>query len=360
MHDKDKNTASAPAASSARARPARVSLARVSPANRRTIALAALAALVFGVVSCIDHKRHASPPDGAAGAPFAEDFAASTNSIAGPRPRIISLLPSVTETLYMLGLGGHLVARSQYCDFPPVVTNLPAVGSLGSANIEAIARLKPDFVLLPQLDSQSKIHGALAKLRINHIGIPANSLNDIIQSVWDLAERFDAVPIPGAVDGLTPKANAALWLERIDEVLAGAKASPPRRAPLVLFCAGRDPQSLDRIYISGSGNFYEDLIIRCGGKNAYDGKLATPMLSAEGVIKANPDIIIDVLIKATKTDIDNAITQWGRLASVNAVRTGDIHILNEAWAARPGPRIDLLAKTIAEYIREWDARQPQE
>ena len=305
--------------------------------NRKTLILAAAALLVFTAVALVERaqkKRHASAA-----------VTLTQSAAEPPRPWIISLLPSVTETIYMLGLGDHLIARSQYCDFPPVVTNLPIVGSLGAANIEAIARLKPDYVLLPQLDSQSKAHEALAKLRINHIGIPANSFDDIVQSIWDLAKRFDA------------EENATLWLEHINDLTAQIKAKPPRRTPRVLFCAGRDAGSFDRIYISGAGNFYEDVVNRCGGANAYTGKLSTPMLSAEGVIKANPDIIIDVLINANTIDIAEALEQWSRLATVNAIRTGDVHILNDPWAARPGPRIDTLMQTIAAFIHEWDEKQ---
>lgn len=260
-------------------------------------------------------------------------------------PRIISLVPSVTETLYMLGLGAHIIARSTYCDYPPVVTNLPALGSLGNVNIEAIARLKPDFVILSDAQAQSKVHTALAKLKINHIGVPANSLGDINQSVWDLAERFDA------------GANAEIWLERMNALSEKVKADAPKKAPRILVCAGRDVNAFDRLYISGKNNFYEGVVKLVGGKNAYLGDLPYPMISLEGVVQMNPDIIIDIVINASEEDVFNALFQWGSLATVSAVKTADVHILTETWAVRPGPRIDMLIKTIADYVAEWDARK---
>lgn len=260
-------------------------------------------------------------------------------------PRIISLVPSVTETLYMLGLGDHLVARSTFCDFPDVVTNLPAVGSLGNVNIEAIARLKPDFVLLSDAQAQSRIHTALAKLKINHIGIPANSLNDIFQSVWDISLRFEA------------GGNATLWLEHMNAVMDKAREKAPAKPPRILVCAGRDAAALDRLYISGKGNFYEGVMKVVGGVNAYEGAMPSPMISLEGVVKMNPDIIVDVVLgDPSGESVINALCQWSDLATVNAVKTSDVHILTEPWAVRPGPRIDMLIKTLSGYVEAWDAK----
>ncbi len=262
-----------------------------------------------------------------------------------PHPRIVSLVPSVTETLFMLGLGNHVIARSNYCDYPPIVTNLPALGSLGNVNIEAIARLKPDYVILSDAQAQSKVHTALAKLKINHLGVPASSLNDIYQSVWDLAERFDANP------------NAEIWLERMNVLNEKVKANAPKNAPRILVCAGRDVNAFDRLYISGKNNFYEGVVKLVGGKNAYSGDLPYPMISLEGVVQMNPDIVIDVVIGGSDEDVFNALFQWGNLATVNAIKTGDVHILTETWAVRPGPRIDMLIKTVADYVAEWEARK---
>jgi|GEM_PF-1135366 len=262
-----------------------------------------------------------------------------------PRPHIVSLVPSVTETLFMLGLGDHIVARSDFCDFPEIVTNLPALGSLGHVNIEAIARLKPDFVILSDAQAQSKIHTALAKLKINHLGVPANSLNDIYQSVWDLSERFSA------------QENAKLWMEHMDALNQRVQASAPARKPRVLVCAGRDVSSINRLYISGKNNFYEDIVKLVGGENAYLGKLPFPMVSPEGVVQMNPDIIVDIVITDSTETVINALYQWSSLTSVDAIKTGNVHILTESWAARPGPRIDELIRTLAEYVAEWDTRQ---
>lgn len=299
----------------------------------RTRILAALLLVAFVAVWLVQsHQRRAAA-------------ASQTPADGVEHPRIVSLVPAVTETLYMLGLGAHLVGRSDFCDFPEVVTNLPAVGSLGSVNVEAIARLKPDYVLLSDAQAQTKLHKALEKLRISHIAVPANSLEQIFQSVWDLGQRFDATE------------NAELWLEHVNNVIAKAKerAPEPSMAPRVLICAGRDPSSLERLYIAGRGNFYEGIVKIVGGTNAYDGPLPFPMVSLEGVLKMNPDIIVDIIVGDVARDgVEKALIQWSGLSTVNAVKTGDVHILSETWAVRPGPRIDRLVTTLSKYVREWN------
>ncbi|MCL1909913.1 MAG: helical backbone metal receptor [Kiritimatiellaeota bacterium] len=308
----------------------------MQPKLRNTLILSAVALIVFGAVVYFQHRQHSAR---------AAKKAAVELKKEAPHPWIISLLPSVTETICMLGLEEHLIGRSKYCDFPPSVTNLPAVGSYGNANIEEIARMKPDFVLMADLDTQSTIHDALAKFRISHLGVKAMSLSDITDSVWNLAEWFDATDA------------AAIWLDRINDLLESARASAPAEAPKVLFCAGRDPGSLDRVYISGKGNFYEDIVVKCGGVNAYDGGLPTPMVSAEGVMTMNPDIIVDVLVGATEADVRKAINDWARLTSVKADKSGSVHTITDPWAARPGPRIGFLIEAVSRYIHDWDEKR---
>ena len=94
-----------------------------------------------------------------------------------------------------------------------------------------------------------------------------------------------------------------------------------------------------------------------GGVNAYEGAMPSPMVSLEGVVKMNPDIIVDVVLgDPSGESVLNALCQWGDLATVNAVKTGDVHILTEPWAVRPGPRIDMLVKTLSGYVEEWDVK----
>ena len=81
------------------------------------------------------------------------------------------------------------------------------------------------------------------------------------------------------------------------------------------------------------------------------------MISLEGVVQMDPDIIVDIVISESSEAVINALYQWGGLRSMKAVKTISVHVLTEPWAVRPGPRIDELIRTLAEYVTEWDARQ---
>lgn len=305
--------------------------------NKRLIPLILAAAVLaaFAAVYTVQERQRCAMRT----AP--EPAEAAGDVVAGPT--IVSLVPSVTETLFMLGLGRNVIARSDYCNFPDSVTNLPSVGSLANINIEAIARMKPDWVILSDAQSQTRIHSALAELRINHLGVPANSLDDVIQSVWDLAGKFGA------------EANAAEWMKQLDATIAEARLGAPPRKPRILICAGRDPNDMQRIYIAGKGNFYSDVVGIAGGENAYDGNLPFPMVSLEGIAKMNPDIIVDVLVgPGVDSDlVADALFNWSRLPTVKAVASADVHVLTEEWAVRPGPRIGLLIDAVSEFAKEW-------
>ena len=75
------------------------------------------------------------------------------NEPAGDGPRIVSFLPSGTETLFALGLGDCVVGRSRFCDFPPEAKALPAVGDLFSADEDALAALRPTHAVLGRADA---------------------------------------------------------------------------------------------------------------------------------------------------------------------------------------------------------------
>mgnify|MGYP003611715494 CR=1 FL=1 len=62
------------------------------------------------------------------------------------------------------------------------------------------------------------------------------------------------------------------------------------------------------------------------------------------------------LQRSAEQGVDRALVQWSGLATVNAVKTGDVHILTESWAVRPGPRIDRLVECLSGYVREWSDR----
>ncbi len=292
---------------------------------RRTLYLLIICLIVVGLTAPLWRKKNVP------------DVLATPET---PHPRIVSLAPATTETLCMLGLEKHLVGISRFCDFPPTIADLPRVGGLTDVDIEAIVRLEPDLVVAPR--PQLRARETLAKLGIDVLTVDQETLPQIYDSVWIIGEALDRSEV------------AAAWLAEIDAIMAtaGADKLPEEEQPTVLISVGRDPASFERVYIAGRDTFYEQALEAVGARNAYRGSTPYPMLSAEGIVLLNPDIIIDI-IPATgdeepSSDSTSAAAQWGTIPGLRAVDAGRVHVITETWAVRPGPRIGFLIQRLAE------------
>src|SRR5882724_4221704 len=102
--------------------------------------------------------------------------------------RIVSLSPSVTETLFALGAGPQVVGVSQYCDYPPVVRELPKVGSFLTPNIEAIVGLKPTLVIGTWVSSGLPAFESLRAMGFATLIVKDNSLDEIEQSIGQIGQ----------------------------------------------------------------------------------------------------------------------------------------------------------------------------
>ncbi len=103
-------------------------------------------------------------------------------AIKGQTPqRIVSTAPTITETLFALGLGKRVVGVSIYCTYPAEATKLPKVGTYLNPDPEAIARLGPDLVILQQISGE--LSGRLDALHISHIEAPGGTLEDVFKSI---------------------------------------------------------------------------------------------------------------------------------------------------------------------------------
>lgn len=260
-----------------------------------------------------------------------------------PRPRIVSLAPATTEALFALGLGDHVVGVSRFCDFPPEETaRLPKVGGLTDVDIEAIVRLLPDVVVAPR--PQLRARETLARLGIEVLTVDQDTLAQILDSVWVIGEALDRADV------------ATAWIARMEAILATAKQRAPTgdARPRVLVCVGRDTTSFERVYLAGKGTFYNEILEAVGGRNAYPGDAPYPMVGGEGIVRMDPDIVIDIVPdaspKAAQTSA-KALRQWTSLPGVRAVAQGRVHVVTETWAVRPGPRVGFLVERLAQIVQ---------
>jgi iron complex transport system substrate-binding protein len=253
-------------------------------------------------------------------------------SAAGAQ-RIVSLAPSVTETLYALGLGPNVVGVTQFCAIPPEAATKPRVAGFGEINLEAIVRTLPDLVALP--GDQTAARAQVESLGLPVLAIDTRSLGDLLASIETL----------GQATGHAREAG-----ELIQNFREGLKAARERaegkKQPRVLFSVMHSYQGLGyiaEINAIGRDGFYNELIETAGGINAYRGNLPFPRLSRESIIFLNPDVIIDVIPNAV--DLESVRRDWESLTSVSAVRDKRLFLFAGGADTVPGPRsMQTLAK----------------
>ena len=131
--------------------------------------------------------------------------------------------------------------------------------------------------------------------------------------------------------------------------------------PKVLLSVDRNAgtQLFSEVYVAGKNIFYDKLITLAGGKNICNTRnIRYPVLSGEGIIRLNPDVIIDIVpdYKEKGLEIKNIIDEWNRFPSVEAVINKRVYVFGDNFTAIPGPRfiltLEALAKTIHPEV-QW-------
>lgn len=255
--------------------------------------------------------------------------------------RILSFAPSITETLFALGLGDRVVGVTRYCTYPEQVKSLPRVGGYFDPNYEMILTLKPDLVFV--LREHSSIAEFLRRNKIGYRVIDNENVNAILRSFTTIGSMFSR----------TKQADSLV------SVFKSEAAGPvvPRVRPRVLLCIGRDnPGSgtVTKVYLAGPGSFYSELINDAGGENAYaDSSFSYPSFSGEGIIRLAPDIIIDLTASVAGIPMEKVRQDWNRLDMVPAVKNLLVFCPVNDFMTIPGPRIGLIVREIRKTVDEY-------
>lgn len=240
---------------------------------------------------------------------------------ATPPQRIVSLLPSLTESVCALGACARLVGVDRYSNHPPSVRGLPNVGGLDDSNVEAIVALKPDLVLT---GTSARV---IARLETLGLKVAAIEPRDIAAARRALLQ-LDAL--------LETRSAAALW-QRIDSDVSAAARSIPQaaRSARVYIEVATGP------YAASEAAFSGELLARLGLVNIVPAALGPyPLLNPEFVVRANPDLILIAERHAAELP---ARPGWkGLRAKVCAFTSQEGDLL-----ARAGPRLGEAAALIA-------------
>jgi ABC-type Fe3+-hydroxamate transport system substrate-binding protein len=167
--------------------------------------------------------------------------------------RVVSLVPSITEGLFLLGCGDRVVGRTVYCVEPADgVVAVPTVGGTKDADVDAIAALAPDLVLVNQEENTESIHRALVArgLRV-HLSFP-KTVADSVALLQELAAMLD---VPGDHPALT----------RLVDAVADMEARRGNTVPCKVFC----PIWMDPLMTVHGDTFISDVLDLCGGQNVF-------------------------------------------------------------------------------------------
>jgi iron complex transport system substrate-binding protein len=236
---------------------------------------------------------------------------------AGTPPRIVSLVPSLTEDLFAIGAGPQVVATSEFSDYPAAAARLPQISSSSSVDAERIIELHPDVIV--GITAQSALVSDLRRLGMHVVLMDDDSYDDIFR---DLA-------ILGRVSGRSAQAAALArrLQDRTVRILRGFHAAGKPRVFVVLGVAP--------IFTVGPASYIARLIEMAGGRNAAsDLGSAYGRYSAEVLLAKQPDVLVADVQSGLSQALDRA--PWSAL---RAVREHRVYVLPDAGILeRPGPR----------------------
>jgi iron complex transport system substrate-binding protein len=251
--------------------------------------------------------------------------------------RIISLAPSLTETIYALNLQDHLVGDTDYCDYPPDAQKKPKVGGGINPSLEQIVSLHPDLVLVTNSFNRLDTVRALDSLGIPSYDVDPHTVDEIITSTEKLADVLGA-PEAG-------KSLAEDLQNRLDVLKTKLASTQPTR---VLFVVWTEP-----LMSVGKGTFVFDALRKAGANSIVDSSRDWPQMSLEEVVHLQPDFLI-----FPETHSDTGAHDFETLALkpgwrlLDAVHNRKYAVVSDA-VIRPAPRIISVIEELAHQLHPY-------
>jgi iron complex transport system substrate-binding protein len=265
-----------------------------------------------------------------------------TLSAAQPN-RIVSTAPSITELLYALGLGDRVVGVTKYCRYPPEAQSKPKIGDYTSPNLEAIADLTPDLVVI----QTNPIHLAnkLAALKLRVLEVDQE----------DIAAIYKSIQQVGAATGTERAATqlSASIHTNLESIRARVSSLPRVR---MMFVIGRSPNRLDGLVVAGRASYLNEVIEIAGGENVFrDAVAGYPQVSLEEVIARNPEVIVDMGDMSDTQGVTAehkraVVALWNRVPNLAAVKQHHVFAVASDIFVVPGPRVVDAAKEFAAML----------
>ncbi len=244
--------------------------------------------------------------------------------------RIVSLLPSLTETICELGYCQRLVGVDRYSNFPLSLQSLPQLGGGLDPNIEAIVALKPDVVVMA---ASSRAGERLRALGLNVVALEPKTHGDVQRVLLKLGQLLES-----------PDADK-IWRTIDAGVLAAAQSIPASaRGTRVYFEVNPGP------YGAGETSFIGETLTRLGAKNIIAAKLGPfPKLNPEFIVRANPDLI---MVGDSSAEAMLQRPGWPAMRAVREQRMCAFSPAQSNVLVRPGPRMAEAARLMAACLND--------
>jgi iron complex transport system substrate-binding protein len=271
---------------------------------------------------------------GAAQALQVTDDRGVTVNFAQTPQRIISMLPSLTESVCAMEQCQRLVGVDRYSNYPETLKNLPKLGGGMDPNIEAIVALRPDVVLV---SSSSRSNSQLEALGLKVIALETNSHADVKRVLQTL----------GVLLGVPDDKGANRLWRIIDSSVSAASQSlsPQAKNTRVYFEVGRGP------FAAGESSFIGETLKRLGAKNVVPASLGPfPKLNPEFVVRANPDLI---MMGNQGMQAMVPYPGWGSIKAVKNQRICVFGVVESDVVVRPGPRMAEAARLMANCLEKY-------
>jgi iron complex transport system substrate-binding protein len=247
----------------------------------------------------------------------------SGRTSARPIERVVSISPSTTEAIFAIGQGRRLVGRSRYCDYPPEVKGLPAVGGFVDPSLEAVLAQRPDLVIGVQGPGLKDFAARLEGRDILTYFPPTQSFAEIEAMLVGLARLLSDEP-----SGRRTADRIEADRNKITTALAN------RRLPRAMLVFGLRP-----IVVAGPGSFADEMLRFAGAENVvHSERTRFPSLGIERVLALDPDVIVDATggAKHEGTTISRDLPGW---SEVRAIREQRVVAVSDDRVLRPGPRV---------------------
>jgi iron complex transport system substrate-binding protein len=297
----------------------------------------AVFAAVAALLSCatLTCAQSAAPVSSASPA-YREVTDETGRTVRVPQPvnRIVSLAPSVTETVYALGLQDRLVGDTEYCDYPTDAQKKTKVGGGINPSLEIIASLHPDLVLVTKAFNRLETVQSLENLGISSYATDPHTVDEIITSSKKLSDLL-GVPEAGSSVARDMQRRLADLQQRLGSL-------PPKR---VLFVVWTQP-----LISVGKHTFIADALRRAGAVSIVDSEQDWPQVSLEEVAHLQPDFLVfaDSHSDSSTNTVETLATLPG-WSIVEAVSKRRVAAISDA-VNRPAPRIVSAIEDLAKQL----------